>query len=312
MKKLIIFLMVIVIILLCSCTKDEEFLTNETTSETEVSEVVFSYFEGNNAIYYNEEYGFYFSVPKSELVLNMNDSFIFEIVDIADEAVTIDYKIKDDKNTQNTLFSIVLCQKNYKPKNIIAENSEYYAELVINTECDLIDQNTIELLKTMVNDSFQFYHEYNEKKIGIVVSEPEIMSIYTQYVSEEYKEIMFDLSNRIYDSINLKKGDVLLVSGELEDRYRVTILSLDVPFLNGFILKDMITFDLKDYNQIANYAELESAKLYNDINGELVNMQSGNCIIEKREGNWALVSLPAGAGEFWVETKKLLIPSVSN
>ena len=100
----------------------------------------------------------------------------------------------------------------------------------------------------------------------------------------------------------MKNNLVYVIYDENDDFYYVQLPVMNIPPIQGYILKNAVSFD-KNLFDNANFGIAKSGIIYRSANEEDIYQENHTSVfyITKRQGEWAEVSLVGGDDGKWVK-----------
>ncbi len=190
------------------------------------------------------------------------------------EAPTGNYP-KIDENGYNKIKNILLEHKKYidslpKTQNIQNENGEA-----------------------------KFFEKFSGK-LGIILKDTKLQDPYVVTVDENGENVF----QTIGGEVKLKQSDMAVCIAETEKGYVVEAVGGDLPRPRGFVDKDVLSFDEKQFIK-ANQGSIYQAMTYREIDGKELGESTAVVSIIKREGEWLQIEIPGMGAPVWIKSSSL-------
>ncbi len=143
---------------------------------------------------------------------------------------------------------------------------------------------------------------YVTGRLGMITEDVKLRDAYQVTIDEQNNYAAMKLDNVDFF---LHKNDMVIVLDENEKDCRVMQAFGDIPVLRGTIDKNLINYDKSIFKIAANQAIANNVMGYDNINGNEIGLQVGAGIVQKREADWVLLSIPMREKDFWFKSDDL-------
>lgn len=137
-------------------------------------------------------------------------------------------------------------------------------------------------------------------KLGIILKDTKLQDPYVVTVDENGENVFQTMDGEA----TMKQNDLAVCIAETEKGYVVEAVGGDLPRPRGFIDKDVLSFDEKQFIK-ANQGSIYQAMTYSEINGKELGESTAVVRIIKREGEWLQIEIPGMGAPVWIKSSSL-------